>query len=53
MKSPFDIKNGTDKQAKEAELQTWIEANSTGFKALNELIEREGLPLECYRVSFP
>ncbi len=31
-------------------LQAWSEANEAGFAALNELIEREGLPLARYRL---
>jgi hypothetical protein len=31
-------------------LQAWSKANKAGFEALNEMIEREGLPLERYRV---
>jgi hypothetical protein len=34
----------------DALLQTWAAANTAGFQALNELIEREGLPLIKFRV---
>lgn len=45
----------TSDQADEAkavldhELLAWAEANTDGFAALDELVEREGLPLEKYR----
>lgn len=35
---------------KDTLLQAWCEANKTGFEALNVMIEREGLPLEKYRL---
>jgi post-segregation antitoxin (ccd killing protein) len=37
------------KVGKDAELHAWAEANRLGFKTLDELVEREGLPLEKYR----
>jgi post-segregation antitoxin (ccd killing protein) len=45
----------TSDQADEAnadqdrELLAWAEANKDGFEALDELVEREGFPLEKYR----
>ena len=34
----------------DAEFEAWSQANKQGFEALNELVERDGLPLKRLRL---
>jgi post-segregation antitoxin (ccd killing protein) len=49
MNTPTSQEPELARVGEDAELRAWAEANKLGFKALDELVEREGFPLEKYR----
>jgi post-segregation antitoxin (ccd killing protein) len=50
MNTPTSDQAVEAKANQDREMLAWAKANKDGFKALDELVEREGLPLEKYRL---
>ncbi len=50
MNTPTSDQADVSKADKDRELLAWAEANKSAFEALDELVERGGLPLAKYRL---